>query len=388
MAGGVKVSKPMETAHERVLVVGGLSRSLINFRGPLLKCLRDRGHEVLAAAPGDEHFHEVKNGLSDLGVSLHAVPMARGGTNPAADWATLRALRQLIREQRPTVIIAYTAKPVIYAGLAARLEGGVRFFPMITGLGYAFTEGPGLKRRVLRGVVRNLYRRGLASAETVIFQNPDDQALFHDLKLVPTGAASERVYGSGVNREAFPCSPLPDEPIFLMVARLVSDKGVREYVEAARRVRKRFPQARFLLAGGLDPNPAGISQSEVDAWVAEGVVEYLGAVHPIQPVLARCRYYVLPSYREGTPRSVLEAMATGRPVITTDAPGCRETVEHGGNGLLVPPRDSEALAAAMSDLMQRSASEIRTMADASLTMVRDYFDVHRVNEHLLRITDL
>jgi glycosyltransferase involved in cell wall biosynthesis len=373
---------------ERILVVGSFSHSLVNFRGPLFRCLRERGHQVLAAAPNDEHAGEVREALGAMGIVLHTVPIARGSTNPVGDMTVLRALRRLIRKQRPTVVIAYTAKPVIYAGLAVRREAGIRFFPMITGLGYAFTEGRGLKRRVIRGVVRRLYRKGLAAAEIVIFQNPDDQTLFHELGVVPAHVRTERVCGSGVDRTAFPMAPLPDEPVFLMMARLVAYKGVREYIEAARWVRERYPRARFLLAGGLDPNPVGIGKAEVDAWAAEEAIEYLGWVMPVQPVLAQCRYFVLPSYREGVPRSVLEAMSTGRPVITTDAPGCRETVEHRVNGLLVPPGDSEALAAAMFEMLRRSDDEVRSMAEAGLQMVRNRFDVRRVNAHLLRITGL
>ena len=373
---------------ERVLVLGGISRSLINFRGPLLRQLRSRGHEVIAAAPPDEDAANVASTLESWGIRYVPVPLARGGTNPVGDWSSLRAIKRLIAEERPDSLIAYTVKPVVYGGMAARAMGNVRFFPMITGLGYAFTEGAGLKRALLRRVVMGLYRRGLAGAETVIFQNPDDQALFEQLGLVPDARPSVRVYGSGVDRAEFPEQPLPEEPVFLMVARLVADKGVREYVEAARKVRKRYPDVRFLLAGGLDPNPAGISQAEVDGWVADGAIEHLGAVDPVQPVLAESRYYVLPSYREGTPRAVLEAMATGRPIITTDAPGCRETVAHGGNGLMVPPRDSDALAAAMTDLLQRDDREIRAMARKSVEYVEEYFDVHRVNAAIIQATGL
>jgi len=373
----------------RVLVLGGVSRSLINFRGPLLRLLRSRGHEVVAAASPDENAAKVAETLAAWGIRFVPVPMARGGTNPLRDWSSLRAIKRLLQEVRPDSMIAYTVKPVIYGGMAARAVGGVRFFPMITGLGYAFTEGAGLKRALLRRVVIALYRRGLQDAEKVIFQNPDDQALFEQLGLVRDPRRSVRVYGSGVDPKEFPQEPLPANPVFLMVARLVADKGVREYVGAARRVKRRFPEARFLLAGGLDPNPAGISQAEVDAWLAGGDIEYLGPVHPIQPVLARCRYYVLPSYyREGIPRSVLEAMSTGRPVITTDAPGCRETVENGRNGLLVPPRDSEALADAMISLLGRSEDEVIAMAEASLKLVRERFDVRRVNDSILKATAL
>ena len=374
---------------ERVLVAGGISRSLINFRGPLLDRLRERGHEVLAAAPEDDNAAAVRKELGEKGIELHTVPMARGGMNPLADMATLRALQKLMREHRPTAVIAYTAKPVIYAGMAARSVGGIRFFPMITGLGYAFTEGGGLRRRVLQRVVRRLYQRGLAGADTVIFQNPDDQGLFQELGLVPDGGRSVRVYGSGVDTERFTRQPLPDTPVFLMLARLLGDKGVREYAEAARRVRAEFPQARFLLAGSMDPNPAAIGRNELERWMEEGSIEYLGALDDVQAALQDCRFYVLPSYyREGTPRSILEAMATGRPIITTDAPGCRETVEHGLNGLLVVPRDAGSLADAMREMLQMPDEAVARMGDESVRLVQERFDVRRVNESILAATGL
>ncbi|WP_416140909.1 glycosyltransferase [Halomonas sp. HK25] len=187
----------------------------------------------------------------------------------------------------------------------------------------------------------------------------------------------------------FPPRPLPQAPVFLMLARLMVDKGVREYLEAARRVKRQYPEARFQLAGALDPNPASIRQAELDAWIREGTIEYLGKLHGVQAALAGCRYYVLPSYyREGTPRSVLEAMATGRPIITTDAPGCRETVDPDINGYLVPTHDSEALAAAMLRLLAADNQSVEAMAVAGLDRVARLFDVERVNRQLMEITGL
>jgi glycosyltransferase involved in cell wall biosynthesis len=373
----------------KVLILASVSRSLLNFRGPLLRELRDHGHEVIAAAPEDEGTEAVREALAAQGIRFEPVPLARGGLNPVQDFGSLRALQALLRRHRPDVLFAYTAKPVIYGGLAARRVGGVRFFPMITGLGYAFTEGGGAKRRVVRAVVEALYRRALAGAEAVIFQNPDDERLFRDLGLVPERVPSLRVHGSGVDLEAFVPAPLPAAPVFLMLARLVADKGVREYVEAARIVKQRFPDAVFQLAGGLDPNPAGVKAAEVQAWTEARIVEYLGKVHPVQPLLVACRFYILPSYyREGTPRSVLEALATGRPVITTDAPGCRETVVHGENGLLVPSRDAHALAEAMIQLLEAPAADVERMAQASLALARGKYDVHKVNAQLLEVMGL
>jgi len=373
----------------KILILGSISRSLLNFRGPLIRRLRDAGHTVIAATAADENSTWVADKLQTWGVDYRTVDIARGGTNPLADIGTFRSVRALLRETRPDLLFAYTAKPVIYGGLAARAVPEVQFFPMITGLGYAFTTGTGVKRRLLRQVLTQLYRRSLRGAERVIFQNPDDQALFADIGLLRDPERGARVHGSGVDCEAFPPSPLPKAPVFLMLARLVADKGVHQFVEAARRVRAVYPDARFRLAGGLDPNPASVSQAELDAWVDEGTIEYLGPIHPVQPELANCRYYVLPSYyREGIPRSVLEAMATGRPIITTNAPGCRETVEHGVNGLLVPPRDAAALAKAMEELLAAPEARVQSMADESLRMVRDRFEVNRVNDEILEILGL
>ncbi|MCG5497804.1 glycosyltransferase family 4 protein [Ectothiorhodospira variabilis] len=372
----------------KVLVIGSISKSLINFRGPILRCLQKREHTVLAAAPDDVLALEVRPVLDAWGIPFHPVPVARGGMNPLEDLRTLKALRELIRKDKPDVVIAYTAKPVIYAGLALRLGGSGRFFPMITGLGYAFTEGGGLRRRLLNRVTRVLYRQALASADRVIFQNPDDQDLFLELGLVKDRARTVRVHGSGVDMEWYSRQPLPKAPVFLMLARLLADKGVREYAEAAKRVKQQVPQARFLLGGALDANPASIGQAELGHWEAEGVLEYRGQLSDVRPALEESRVYVLPSYREGTPRSVLEAMAMGRPVITTDAPGCRETVEHEVNGLLVRPRDADSLYQAMMRVLEMPDEAVERMGDESVRMVRERFDVNRVNEQILEATGL
>ena len=372
----------------RVLVLGGISRSLINFRGPLLQKLTAQGHQVVAASGQDDNSDEVAQTLNSWGVEYRRLNFTRASLNPRDGFHTVRSMRRLLETEEPDIFLAYTAKPVIFGGLALSKTSGARFFPMITGLGYGFTQGSGLKRRFVHQALTALYRRALEPAEGVIFQNPDDRALFLERGILGEPDRAHWVNGSGVDLEAFPPKPLPEEPSFLMVARLVADKGVREFVAAAREVRKTHPQARFRLAGGLDPNPAGIKPKELEAWVDEGVIEYLGSVHPIQPELERCRHYVLPSYREGTPRSVLEAMATGRPVITTDAPGCRETVQQGINGLLVPPRDAQALAKAMTALLSSPAAEVQAMADQGLRLARERFSVECVNNDIFAILNL
>ncbi|QTP53346.1 glycosyltransferase family 4 protein [Billgrantia sulfidoxydans] len=386
-AGGAAQALPV--VRRRVLVIGGTARSLSNFRGPLLKLLGERGHRIVAAAHPDASAEGVRRELAALSIPFEPLAIGRGGLDPLEDWRTARAIRALIARHAPEVLIAYTAKPVIYAGLAVRDQPGVRFHPMITGLGYAFSEARGAKRSLLHALLTRLYRRALANAHTTIFQNPDDQALFRECGLLSPTARSAVVDGSGVDVDLFPPRPLPREPVFLMLARLMVEKGVRVYVEAARLVHERYPQARFQLAGALDPNPSSVRPEELAAWQAAGDIEYLGKLESVQAALAGCRCYVLPSwYREGIPRSVLEAMATGRPIITTDSPGCRETVEPGINGWRVEPRSARALADAMLALIEADDTAVAAMARASLEQVERRYDVRRVNRQLLEITQL
>jgi len=330
----------------------------------------------------------ISDQLDAMGVEFVPVQLARTGLSLWQDYQTYRELRDLFKKLKPDVVLAYTAKPVIYGGMAAQSVSACSFFPLITGLGYAFTDGGGIKRQLLRYLVSCLYRKGLKQAKAVIFQNSDDEKLFRKLGLMSSGVRSNVVNGSGVDLAAFPPAELISKPVFLMLARLVADKGVCEYVEAARLVKMRFPQAIFQLAGGLDPNPAGIRIEELQGWVGVGGIEYLGEISSVQKAIAAARFYVLPSYREGTPRSVLEALATGRPVITTDAPGCRETVIDGVNGYLVPPRDAKALADAMIKMLEATEEQINTMAQASLALAREKYDVCKVNAQMFEIMGL
>ncbi len=376
----------------KLLLVAGYVPSLVNFRGQLMRLLVANGHDVWAAAPLLEGQSYHVDALNAMGVKFIPLRLSRGGLNPFADFLAFFELLRLIRELAPNLVFAYTVKPVIYSGLAISCQRLLLartapvYVVLITGLGYAFTAGcGGLARRWLRRLLHILYRIGLLPAKAVVFQNPDDQSSFQSLKIVPRSADVHRIWGSGVDLSAFPPRQLATRPVFLMLSRLLADKGIREYVCAARQVKRRYPHAVFRLAGMLDNNPAAIDEAELHAWIDEGAIEYLGDLRQVQPALAACRFYVLPSYREGTPRSVLEALATARPVITTDAPGCRETVVHGLNGLLVPPRDVNALVTAMIQLIEQPDTETQRMAKASLDLVRDRFDVHKVNTQLLNV---
>jgi glycosyltransferase involved in cell wall biosynthesis len=366
----------------KFLLVASLAESLINFRGPLIAALQARGLQVHVAAPDLPQGDPIRQRLQALGVVVHQVPLRRTGTNPVADVQTLWNLWRLMRRVRPGHMLGYTVKPVIYGSLAAWLAGVPRRFALVTGLGYAFQQqGQG---GTLQALVQRLYALALARVHAVFFQNPDDEALFRQRALVAPGARTCVVNGSGVDVGAFAVAPLPPgPPCFLLIARLLGDKGVREYAQAARRVRALHPGVRCLLVGWIDTNPDAFAQHELDAWVQEGAIEFLGRLQDVRPAIAACSVYVLPSYREGTPRTVLEAMAMGRAVITTDAPGCRETVVDGDNGFLVPVKSVNALAQAMERFITEPDLAAR-MGARSRQMAEEKYDVHKVNAVMLR----
>ena len=365
----------------RFLLIAGFAESIVTFRGALIESLIRSGCEVHVAAPGLSSHAEVGPKLEIPGDRLHDIPMARAGTNPLSDAVTLVALYRLMRAIRPDAVLPYTIKPVIYGTLAAWLARVPHRFALVTGLGYAFI---GRREGVLQRLVRLLYGMALARAGKVFFQNPDDERLFRQRGILPAPVPSVVVNGSGVDVSAYAEAPLPPSPQrFLLIGRLLGDKGVRGYAEAARKVKAVHPQARFLLAGWIDENPDSIAQSELDHWVEDGAIEFLGKLPDVRPAIATATVYVLPSYREGTPRTVLEAMAMGRPIITTDAPGCRETVVDGDNGCLVPVRSVDALVEAMLKFIEDPTLAPR-MGKRSREIAEEKYDVHKVNAVMLR----
>jgi glycosyltransferase involved in cell wall biosynthesis len=366
-----------------VAVVAGLAESLLNFRGPLLRAMVARGHRVVAFAPDAPG---IAARLAELGVEFQPVALQRTGLDPFADGSLLWELVARFRALRPGCVFCYTIKPVVYGTVAAALAGVPRRAAMITGLGYAFL-GTGLKRRLVRGIAIALYRLALRRAHVVFFQNEDDRELFAALRITSSRNRVELVNGSGVDVAAFAPEPLPDRPAFLMIARLVADKGVREYIAAAKRLRATHPDVPCRLVGMLDPNPAGIRAEELREWTESGDVEFLGELRDVRPALQAASVYVLPSYREGTPRTVLEAMAMGRAIVTTDAPGCRQTVVDGESGLLVPVRDVDGLVAAMARFVADPGLAAR-FGDAARRRAEERYDVARVNDALLGAMNL
>ena len=423
----------------RIVIVAGYAPSLVNFRAPLLRALVARGHKVTALAPPDEKGRadgpDIEAALRAMGVELARFPMQRGGVNPCQDLRTLLALRREFLLLQPDLVLAYTIKPVIYGALAARWAGakwaevkwaeakwaahGATPFekpaspetpaipakPMvaalITGLGYAFggieadtcsCASGWSGRRLLSELVLRLYRKALENNRVVIFQNPDDRDLFARLKLTGPGQRVAVVAGSGVDLDHFAqAAPVlsgsfggaqTGAPVFLCVARLLWAKGVGVYVEACRLLKQRYPQAICRLLGPLDCVPDAVSEEIVRCWREDRVVEILDPVEDVRPHLAAASVFVLPSFREGTPRSVLEAMAMGRPVVTTDVPGCRQTVEEGVTGFLVPPFEPGALMRAMARFIEEPELIVQ-MGAAGRRLAEEKFDADLVVRDML-----
>ena len=355
----------------RVLITANTTWNLVNFRSGLIAALVERGFDVVAAAPVDEYCSRVKS----LGSGYLPLAMDNQGTHPLRDMGLLLKYVLVLLRLRPAVVLTYTVKPNIYASLAARLVG-VTVINNVSGLGTAFLRGGWLG-----GVVCSLYRVALRRAHRVFFQNDEDRQVFIEKRLVAP-ARTGLLPGSGIDLVHF--SPLAVEGsslrngaglVFLMVARLLWDKGVLEFVEAARRVKALFPGIRFQLLGFLDvKNQTAVGRSDVEAWVKEGVVEYLGTTDDVRPFLADADCVVLPSYREGTPRSLLEAAAMGRPLLATDVPGCREVVIDGVNGLLCRLRDSVDLAEKMMQMITMPMSALLQMGQESRRLAETRFD--------------
>ena len=365
----------------RIVVLGSHVSSLVNFRGRMIERMVAEGHDVIGCAPG--RSERVEQGLERLGARYFPVKLSRTGLSLAADLASLIDLIRVFRRLKPAAVFSYTIKPVVYGSIAALLAGVPEIYSMITGLGYTFL-GTTWKQRILNAIVKPLYRAALGLNRGVFFQNEDDANLFVEQGLVARAKVTI-TGGSGVDLAHFPVEPLPKPPArFLMCARILVEKGVREYIEAAGILKRRYPDAQFDYLGPFDvDNPAGVSESQVNAWNRGGQVRFHGPATDVRPFFRACNVFVLPSYREGTPRTVLEAAAMGRPVITTDGPGgCRQTVRPGETGFLVPVKDSAALARAMERFIAQPEL-IGKMGAAGRRYMEEKFDVRRVNQTIV-----
>jgi glycosyltransferase involved in cell wall biosynthesis len=357
--------------------------SLVNFKGSLIKELLINDVEVYALAP--DFDDEIRKQILELGAKPVDFSMSRTGMNPFFDFIDTIKLVCILRQLKPNIIFVYAIKPVIFGTLAAWLARVPRRVALIAGLGYVFPIGNceiGIRRRMLQKIATFLYRIALDRSHKVIFLNPDDEDEFSRKNIVSPQKVVN-IGGIGVDLEEWSLTPPVLNPVtFLLAARLLREKGIVEFAEAARLVKLRYPDTRFILLGGVDSNPGCLSIKDIHAWVAQGLLEWPGHVS-VKTWYAQASVFVLPSYyREGVPRTTQEAMAMGRPVITTDVPGCRETVDEGENGFLVPVRNPAALAGAMYRFIEQPGL-IRTMGITSRAMAEQRFDVRPINRRII-----
>lgn len=361
----------------KIVICLNTAWNLVNFRAGLIRALVAAGHEVVTVAPDDKYAA----GLKALGCRFVPLHMENGGTNPVQDALLTWRFLRLFAHERPDVYLGYTVKPNVYGSIAAHILH-IPVINNIAGLGAVFIQDGLLVR-----VVRWLYRLALKRSAKVFFQNPDDRTLFIDGGMV-RAEVTELLPGSGIDLKRFSSLPKPNaenpEFRFLLIARMLRDKGVGEYVDAARLLRQRWPRAEFCLLGFVDvQNPASISRAEMDVWVAEGVVNYLGVSDDVRTQLATADCVVLPSYREGTPRTLLEAAAMARPIITTNAVGCREVVDDGANGYLCKVRDAGDLAAKMDQMLTLTPQQRTDMGLRGRAKMVAQFDEQIVIEKYL-----
>lgn len=374
------------TNGSRILLIASLSRSLISFRGDYIQHLAANGYEVFAAAP--EISAEVGEQLRGLGATPLTFRLQRTGLNPFSDIRTIFDLKALMKKHRIDLVFPYTIKPVIYGSIAAR-GLNIQVISLITGLGFTFSAGSRWAK-ILQRVTQVLYRFALKKNSMVIFQNTDDRDLFFSTRILKKKQPTSVVSGSGVNLDHYPFrvrKRTDGNVTFAMVARLIREKGVDLYIGAAKTLRKEYPQATFQLIGATVGSPSAIAPEILEKLHDNGIISFLGSRRDIPQLLHAADVFVLPTYyREGIPRSILEALSIGMPIITTDTPGCRETISNQKNGYLIPPKDQEALTNAMRQFLT-NPEQIEHMGTASNTLAQERFDVRLVNAHLLKIVN-
>ena len=370
------------TAKRRIVFVGNSATAFVNFRKALFRVLLGKGYTIYALAP--DYTPETMEQLQAIGATPVSYPLRRTDTSPYADLCSIVALYRLFRRLKPDIVFSFFIKPVMYGTVAAALAGVPVRVAMIEGAGYVFTSpNPSKKVRMLRGLVQRMYRFSLSFANRVFVLNPDDNDLFISTGMVKAEKAVV-LPGIGIELDMYHYSPPPEGAVsFVFVGRLLEEKGVRILSNATRRLKKRYPQTRVTLLGAPDTNPSSISQQEIQDWVHEDLFVWPGQVQDVQSWLGTSSVFVLPSYyREGLPRSTMEALATGRPVVTTNAPGCRMTVIDGENGILIEPRNENALFEAMVFFVE-NPEQLLPMGIRSRQLAEEKFDAEKINNFIV-----
>nr|WP_257230119.1 glycosyltransferase family 4 protein [Acinetobacter sp. YH12049] len=363
------------------------------FRKDFILSFINKGYQVYALVSEYDDYWIKK--IQKLGAEVITYQLSRSGLNPFKDLKSMVELKRYINQYNPDIVFSFFTKPVIYGSLAARLSGVPNVIGMIEGLGSPFTEHPSgqtLKMKLIKFIQVSLYRIAFPFLDKIIFLNKDDPIDLVEKNKIFTTKDAVKVLGPiGLSLKDYPYKAWDDSKSvsFIFVARLLAEKGIYEYLEAAKLVKLKYPKTIFKVIGGLDlENPYGLSQSELDKLIASKLIEYLGYVNNVSEHIADSAVFVLPSYyREGVPRSTQEAMAIGRPVITTDVPGCRDTVIDGVNGFLIPKWDVNALVEKMCFFIE-NPDQINIMGKESYKIACEKFDVHKVNKKLFEIMEI
>jgi len=366
----------------KILVIANDTFTLFKFRYDMLKSLVNEGFEVYAVGPDDEYAGEIVK----IGITYNKIEYLRTSLNPLSDVNLYKKYKNHIKKVSPDIVFTYNLKPNIYGILAAYNLGCRRIFAMIPGAGYVFSD-ISFKSRIIKKIIYPLYRSSLQKATNVFFQNPDDQEEFLRMKLVRNHQCVQ-IFGSGVNMDEFELEKLPEKISFVFLARLLKVKGIREYCQAAHKVRKHYPNTSFHVVGGIDDNPTTIDTNELECFIENDDIIYHGKADDVRPYLRQASVMVLPSYhREGVPHSILEAMAMGRAIITTNSVGCRETVIDGVNGLLVNVQDVKDLEEKLMWIL-KNPDLVHEMGEQSFRICSGKFDVKIINSIILKTMNI
>ncbi len=376
------IEKTERCTNRKVVILSCHTPSLFWFRLDMMKEFIKRGYEVYALANEAEDTWKEK--FAEYKIIYRQINVKRNSINPFQDLSTVFSIRKQLSTIRPTKVFTYQAKTVIYGTLAAKSLGIKGVYPLIAGIGSVFMS-KSIKSKIVKKFMILLYGWSLKKCSTVFFQNHDDESIFRINRIIKNQKVVF-IHGSGVNTHVFAPLKYPEEVAFLCICRLIKDKGIYEYLEACRRIKNAYPFIRCLLVGPLDTNPSALTIKELQPYIDEGI-EYYGEQEDVRPFLEMCSVYVLPSYREGTPKTNLEAMACGRAVITTDVPGCRETVIDGNNGFLIPVQNVDSLVEKMQFFIDHP-NEASKMGLNGRRMAEELFDVQKVNETICSTMEL